>query len=287
MPIGKRKGGTFVFSPKPAAVSPQVSKIPTTIVKRSDILSESHKMIKTGAELIDNEIEGVEEGTTIIYGEWDTGKTTLCLQLTMNALQEGMNVIYVDTEIAVHKKRLKSIYEGRGYSFPVTRLSNVFIRLHNWSWESLRKLWLNVIQFERPDLFIVDSPTPVFLDRFFTADKKENWFLLQSRDALAIETLKQCADHHIITVIVGHEKTPQSTGTVSELLAKEAVSFSGLGRRFAYLAKTWIYLFKEPEQPKKGKVNRYMALLKHRYNPTFSETGNRIPFRIDSSGIVT
>jgi len=198
-----------------------------------------------------------------------------------------MKVRYIDTELGVHAKRLAQMYKAGNYSFTLDKMSGSFVRLTNWGWLTLKNRWLNILEYDKPDILIVDSITPVFLDTFFKEPESEHFKTLQSRDTLATSTLQSCANDHIIVIITGHEKAPMLPGSVSEMLQKEAIEFSGLGRRFAYLAKIWIYLFKESMKDGLEKSNRHMTLLKHKYMPTFSETGKTVPIKITERGIVT
>lgn len=281
MPIGK----SSKFGPY---LPPPITPTETKMMKEFPDIFGSLKSVKTGAPKIDEMIDCLEEGINIIFGEWGTLKTTLSLQILMNALEQGMSVRFIDTELGVHSKRLTQMYKAGGYSFPTEKLLKAFIRLPNWGWQTLRNRWLNVLEYETPDVFVVDSITPVFLDTFFKEDEKKHFETLQSRDTLATTTLQLCSDKHVIVILTGHEKAPLASGKVSELLEKEAVEFSGLGRRFAYLAKTWLYLFKETEKESDvEKTKRFLALLKHRYMPTYSETGKCVEIKATERGVET
>lgn len=58
------------------------------------------KRLSTGSETLDDLLGGGFEVGTIsqMYGEPASGKTNICLQLTINTVRTGKKVIYIDTE---------------------------------------------------------------------------------------------------------------------------------------------------------------------------------------------
>lgn len=72
-------------------------------------------MFSTGCKCIDSNIGGgiAPQSVTLIYGEPETGKTTLAIQCAFNcALQDG-KVLYVDCDNTFSTKRLSQISAGK------------------------------------------------------------------------------------------------------------------------------------------------------------------------------
>lgn len=67
--------------------------------------------IPTGCTCIDNAIGGgiPPESVTLIYGEPETGKSTLAMQCAVNCAAQKLKVLYVDTENAFSAKRLSQL----------------------------------------------------------------------------------------------------------------------------------------------------------------------------------
>jgi DNA repair protein RadB len=67
--------------------------------------------IQTGCKCIDNSISGgiSPESVTLIYGEPETGKTTLAMQCAVNCALQGLKVLFVDCDNSFYAKRLAQI----------------------------------------------------------------------------------------------------------------------------------------------------------------------------------
>jgi DNA repair protein RadB len=67
--------------------------------------------ITTGCKCIDNSIDGgiSPETVTLIYGEPETGKTTLAMQCAFNCAVQGYKVLFVDCDNTFSAKRLSQI----------------------------------------------------------------------------------------------------------------------------------------------------------------------------------
>jgi DNA repair protein RadB len=73
------------------------------------------RKILTNCGCIDNHIEGgiSEESVTLIYGEAETGKSTLAMQCAINCAMQGMKVLYVDCDGTLSAKRLSQVSAGK------------------------------------------------------------------------------------------------------------------------------------------------------------------------------
>ncbi|MEM2099212.1 MAG: ATPase domain-containing protein [Candidatus Bathyarchaeia archaeon] len=73
------------------------------------------KKILTGCSCIDNCLDGgiSSETVTLIYGEPETGKTTLTMQCTVNCAMQGYKVLFVDCDNSFSAKRLSQVACGK------------------------------------------------------------------------------------------------------------------------------------------------------------------------------
>jgi DNA repair protein RadB len=71
--------------------------------------------IPTGSKCIDSSISGgiSPETVTLIYGEPETGKTTLAMQCAANCALQNLKVLFVDCDNTFYAKRLSQISGGR------------------------------------------------------------------------------------------------------------------------------------------------------------------------------
>ena len=67
--------------------------------------------IQTGSKFIDSSIGGgiLPETVTLIYGEPETGKTTLAMQCAVNCALQNFKVLFVDCDNTFYAKRLSQI----------------------------------------------------------------------------------------------------------------------------------------------------------------------------------
>jgi RecA/RadA recombinase len=73
------------------------------------------KKISTGIDYIDSNLEGgiSSETITLIYGEPETGKSTLAIQCASNCAMQGLKTLYVDCDNTFSPKRLSQIAAGK------------------------------------------------------------------------------------------------------------------------------------------------------------------------------
>jgi RecA/RadA recombinase len=73
------------------------------------------EQISTGIKCIDYEIDGgiKPETVTLIYGEPDTGKTTLVMQCAVNGALKNRKVLFIDCDNTFSAKRLSQIASNR------------------------------------------------------------------------------------------------------------------------------------------------------------------------------
>ena len=73
------------------------------------------KKILTGCSCIDSKLNGgiSPENVTLIYGEPETGKTTLAMQCAVNCAMQGYKILFVDCDNTFSVKRLSQVASGK------------------------------------------------------------------------------------------------------------------------------------------------------------------------------
>jgi RecA/RadA recombinase len=73
------------------------------------------KKILTGVGCIDNALDGgiSPETVTLIYGEPETGKSTLAMQCAFNCAMQELKIIYIDCDNTFSSKRLSQLAAGK------------------------------------------------------------------------------------------------------------------------------------------------------------------------------
>ena len=73
------------------------------------------RKILTGCGCIDNSLDGgiSQEGVTLIYGEAETGKSTLAMQCAVNCAMQSLKTLYVDCDGTFSAKRLSQVSAGK------------------------------------------------------------------------------------------------------------------------------------------------------------------------------
>jgi DNA repair protein RadB len=71
--------------------------------------------IPTGCDSIDKILEGgiSSQSVALVYGEAETGKSTLAMQCTVNCARRGYKTLFVDCDGTFHASRLAQIASGR------------------------------------------------------------------------------------------------------------------------------------------------------------------------------
>jgi len=73
------------------------------------------KKILTGCGCIDSNMDGgvSPESVTLIYGEPETGKTTLAMQCTVNCAMQNHKTLFIDCDNTFSAKRLSQVASGK------------------------------------------------------------------------------------------------------------------------------------------------------------------------------
>jgi len=96
----------------------------TGLIRKSDMgtlelmeYQENYPTLATQCKNVDNLMGGgiKPEATYEVYGEFGSGKTQFCNSLTVEAIRQGMNVIWVDCEDTFRPTRIFEILKAREY----------------------------------------------------------------------------------------------------------------------------------------------------------------------------
>jgi hypothetical protein len=89
----------------------------------------------------------------------------------------------------------------------------------------------------------------------------------------------------MVIVIVAHAKNAPPLFVQSEKEMENIViepEFSGIGRRFEYSGKLWLYFHKQIVD---NKLYRYMLIMKHKFKEDYYKSRVKIPFEITNRGV--
>jgi len=215
--------------------------------------------IPTGSKCLDDLLGGgIETGTvTQIFGASGTGKTSICLMLTYNAVLSGYKVPYIDTE-GLSAERINQIFKEK------ERLKDVYIyevidfKQQSTAIKELAKLCKD----ESPRLVIIDSFT--FLYRIELEDYEKQ--VKAKRELIAQLTflLGLARKYDLAVVVTNQVFTDVKTGEEKPLG----------GPSIDHISKVIIGLERINEK-------RRAVLLKHRSKPE----GVSCVFRITDNGV--
>ena len=230
----------------------------------------------------------IENGINLFYGDPETGKTSSCMNLAFNALEKGMKVIYYDTERGVHPDRIIQIYKSNNWTFDYNLLYKTFVYPEKLDWKKLFDDVSRIISLEKPDMLVIDSFTPVFMKDFTDPSKQyEKWLITNERENLVYRLFESAYDNKIIVIIVCHakqvSKKKEDVERQMKTLASEPELFAGVGRRFEYLAKLWLYFMKVIDE--QGDMKRYMVITRRKVGENFYESKEKIEFKISNIGV--
>ncbi len=209
---------------------------------------------------LDNLSDGFPEKTiTQVYGDFATGKTTLCLQLCSQSLKIGKKSIYVDTEGSFSPERLLQIN-------PEMDLKKILI-FEPYSFEDqcevLEKLEETVD--DEIGCIVVDSMVLLYRLKGGTYDEKRDLNRLLGKQLL---NLSKIARNYNIPVVITNQIYEDFDNGITPLG----------GSVLRYWSKIIIKLEKIPEKIGQRKA----TLVKHKYK----KEGDFCEFLLTDAGII-
>jgi len=144
-------------------------------------------MISTGLQKLDEILSGGIPSSVItdIFGENGTGKTQLLLQISINAIREGGNVLYLDTTGGFRPERILEMEKNQNFDFDildkitVSRVTNTSEQIN--SIKNLKKVNFSLIA--------IDNITDLFSYEYKTGNstfKKNSLFMKHLHDLSSI-----------------------------------------------------------------------------------------------------
>ena len=128
-------------------------------------------MISTGLQKLDEILSGgIPNGVIVdIFGENGTGKTLLLLQLSINSIKQGGNVLYLDTTGGFRPERILQIQKQSEINFDILQKITVS-RIRNTSEQIKLIKNLDNVNYS---LIVIDNITDLFS---FEYQKRESIF---------------------------------------------------------------------------------------------------------------
>ncbi|MBN1328084.1 MAG: DNA repair and recombination protein RadA [Candidatus Heimdallarchaeota archaeon] len=201
-------------------INEAITLLDEKLITASELLAleEKKKYIRTGSKELDDLLGGgIFTGEiTELSGEFATGKTQICFQLSINVQlpeeQGGLNggVYYIDTEGTFSSNRIVQIATNNGLD-PKNFLKNIAVT-RTYNSDHLMFLIMNankLIEERNIKLFIIDSIASHFRAEFVGDDR-----LVPRQQAVMhlAETLKHIVEKYNIAIVV----TNQVIATIDE-----------------------------------------------------------------------
>jgi len=175
--------------------------------------------IPTGCVVLDGLLEGglSPRNITLIYGEAETGKTTLAIQCAVNAARLGCKTIFVDSDNAFSPERLSQIALG---DLEEVSASIILVRPLSFTDQGAVIDQLEKYLTEKFGLVVVDTITSLY--RSELGNTKET-FALNRELNRQVATLAQVSKAYEISVLL--------TSQVRSVLSAETVEVTPVATR--------------------------------------------------------
>lgn len=216
-------------------------------------------MLPTGCKAIDSVLGGglVPRRINQFYGASGTGKTNICLQALVTAVESGKKAVYVDTEGGFSEKRLNQLTGGEADEV----LDNsYFYRVTSFS-EQERVI--SDLKDHDVDLVIVDSLTSLYRPKLGDGDAKE----VNRNLSKQVRELSELAEEKDIPVLITNQVYSDFNSDNGEVIPVG-------GDTLKYCSKVVVQL--ERHNP-----HRVAVLKKH----IFRRDGERSYFKITHTGL--
>ncbi len=131
--------------------------------------------IQTGCKCIDTSIGGgiSPETVTLIYGEPETGKTTLAMQCAVNCAFQNLKVLFIDCDNSFYAKRLSQISKDR---FDEVAERIILVKPKNFMEQTALIDQINEYASKNVGLVIVDTFTSLYGAKVSEASVKSKTF---------------------------------------------------------------------------------------------------------------
>jgi DNA repair protein RadB len=194
--------------------------------------------IPTGCKAIDRFLNGglPNETVTLIYGEAETGKTTLAMQCTANCAKQGHKTLFIDCDATFSPRRLSQITMGNLKE--IAELT-ILVKPDNFQEQTVVTDQLTEYLTKNFGLLVVDTVTSLY--RVRVAESPEKAFQLNRELNRQMALLAQIAKTQKITVL--------ATSQVRSALNEVPVSIEPVATRVLKFWADTIIAIKPTENP--------------------------------------
>jgi len=167
--------------------------------------------LKSGCNSLDLLLGGglPTQAITEVYGQEGTGKTQYVLSLTVEALQRGEGVLYMDCEGTFELSRLSEIAKSRGYELKTDKLE-VMATQDTHTIRKIVKTLPTLIQKFDVKMIVVDGMVGIFRFEFDQGRGELND--RQNHIKYPLRHLKRIAEYMNVAVIVTNQVTANPDG---------------------------------------------------------------------------
>ena len=224
------------------------------------------RIIPTGCGSLDELLEGglPADGVSLVYGEAETGKTSLAIQCTVNCARMDYKTIFIDSDGMFTSKRLSQIAY---YDYEEISPRIILMRPTSFQEQALVADHLEEYTTEKVGLIVVDTVTSLY--RAELGGEQKESFALNRELNRQLACLAQIAKTRKIATLV--------TSQVRSILAQESVSMEPVATR---VLKFWSDVVLNLKHSGQTRVVR-AVLEKH---PERKRLGSCY-FRIEKTGI--
>lgn len=196
--------------------------------------------IQTGCECIDTSLGGgiLPETVTLIYGEPETGKTTLAMQCAVNCAIQNLKVLFIDCDNSFYAKRLSQISKSR---FDEVAERIILVKPKNFKEQTALIDQINDYATANVGLIIIDTFTSLYGAKVSETSIKSKTFGVNRELNRQLAILAQTTKIRKIPVII--------TSQVRSVLQDQSTSVRPVATRVLKFWVDIIIAFKPTNNP--------------------------------------
>lgn len=162
------------------------------------VMKNSDLTISTGCSLLDNLLEGgmSSGGLYLVYGQAETGKTTLAIQCAADCARKGLKTFFVDSDDAFRPERLLQMAHD---DFKTVSPLIILVKPTNFEEQSSVIDQLNELLTEKFGLIVVDTVTSLYRQELGQSNRN---FMLNRKLNRQVASLAQIAKIHRVPVLI-------------------------------------------------------------------------------------
>jgi RecA/RadA recombinase len=161
------------------------------------------KKILTGIDCIDTIDGGITSETiTLVYGEPETGKSTLTTQCAFNCAMQGLKVLYIDCDNTFSPKRLAQI-AAENFDYIADKI--ILIKPKNFKEQTTVVEQINTYITHNFGLIIIDTINSLYGAKFAEAPNKTKAFSVNRELNRQMAILAQITKTQKIPIIINSQ----------------------------------------------------------------------------------